>query len=134
LAAEKLRVEEEAKNPVDDESEEQSGETSKSKSKDLTEYFKIYSFLKGHRVMARAKLNSDSYGQRVFLKNNENGARKGSGQWWFLDSRTRSIRAADDRNKALSNLEGKRDKQTYTLVARPWKAQDNQKVEFAKGK
>jgi len=97
------------------------------------QYFKIHSYLKGHRVIGRKEIHST--GQRVYLKDNDKNDSKTKGnQWWVLDKRTKSIRAASDRNRALSNLEGKGNKYAGTMVARTWKSQTNQQIDFYPGK
>jgi len=70
----------------------------------------------------------------VYLRSNDPKDKKGGSQWWFLDKRTRSIRAADDKKKALSNLEGKGFNYAGTMVARPWKTQENQQIDFYPGR
>lgn len=51
-------------------------------------------------------------------------------QWWFIDHRTKSIRAFSKRNYALSNQINYKHRQNYYVNIRPWRNEPYQKILF----
>jgi hypothetical protein len=51
-------------------------------------------------------------------------------QWWFIDHRTKSIRAFSKRNYALSNQMNYKHRQSFYVNIRPWRNEPYQKILF----